>query len=132
MRERAEALAKEAYERRTLSLAEDLIVQANKGDAVLGLDATLEALQNGSVYQLFFTEDYTLPENRVRRCAHCNYLTMADVEVCPLCGGEMRPMVDAINNIARRAIAQGASVFVLAPDNPLENNDAHIGAFLRY
>ncbi len=132
VRERAEALAKEAYERRTLSLAEDLIVQANKGDAVLGLDATLEALQNGSVYQLFFTEDYTLPENRVRRCAHCNYLTMADVEVCPLCGGEMRPMVGAINTIARRAIAQGASVFVLAPDNPLENNDAHIGAFLRY
>ena len=133
VRERAEALAKDAYERRTLSLAEDLIVQANKGDmAVLGLESTLEALQNGSVYQLFFTESYTLPENEVRRCTHCNYLTTDDVDVCPLCGGEMRPMVDAINNIARRAIAQGAQVVVLPADNPLESNNAHIGAFLRY
>ena len=133
VRERAEALAKDAYERHTQMLAEELVVQANKGDmAVMGLEATLDALQQGSVYQLFFSESYTLPENEVRRCTHCNYLTTARVDVCPLCGGEMRPMVDAINNIARRAIAQGAQVIVLPPDNPLEAENAHIGAFLRY
>ena len=133
VRERAEALAEEAYEQRTQALAEELVVQANKGDrAVLGLDDTLEALQNGSVYQLFFTEDYTLPENKVRRCTRCNYLTATPHDVCPLCGGEMRPLVDAINNIARRAIAQGAQVMVLPADNPLERHQTHIGAFLRY
>ncbi len=133
VRERAEALAKDAYERHTQMLAEELVVQASKGDmAVMGLEATLDALQQGSVYQLFFSESYTLPENEVRRCTHCNYLTTARVDVCPLCGGEMRPMVDAINNIARRAIAQGAQVIVLPPDNPLEAENAHIGAFLRY
>jgi len=132
VRERAEDLARDAYERHTAELAEELVVQANKGDAVLGLDATLEALQNGSVYQLFFTEGYTLPENKVRRCTHCNYLTTADTETCPLCGGEMRPMVDAINNIARRAIAQGALVVALPTPNPLEAAEVPIGAFLRY
>lgn len=132
VRERAETLAREAYERHTAALAEDLVVQANKGGAVLGLDATLEALQNGSVYQLFFTENYTLPENKVRRCTHCNYLTTEETDACPLCGGEMRPMVDAVNNIARRAIAQGATVVVLPPSNPLETADVPIGAFLRY
>ncbi len=132
VREGAEALAREAWERRTEALAEDLVVQANKGEAVLGLDATLEALQNGSVYQLFFTENYTLPENQVRRCTHCNYLTTEETDTCPLCGGEMRPMVDAINNLARRAIAQGAIVVPLPTDNPLEAQDVHIGAFLRY
>jgi peptide chain release factor subunit 1 len=132
VRERAEALAREAYERRTDALAEELVVQANKGDAVLGLNATLEALQNGSVYQLFFTEDYSLPENKVRRCIHCNYLTTEETDTCPLCGGDMRPMVDAINNLARRAIAQGALVVPLPSDNPLEARDVHIGAFLRY
>jgi peptide chain release factor subunit 1 len=133
VRERAETLARDAYERRTQALAEELIVQANKGDmAVLGLESTLDALQQSSVWQLFFTEGYTLPENKVHRCTHCNYLTTDQADVCPLCGGEMRPMVDAINNIARRAIAQGAQVVALPPDNPLEAADAHIGAFLRY
>lgn len=133
VRERAEAFADEAYDRRTQSLAEDLIVQANKGDrAVLGLDDTLEALQRGSVYQLFITEDYTLPENVVQRCTQCNYLTTADVNACPLCGGAMRPLVDAFNNLARRAIAQGALVITLPPQNPLEAHDTHIGALLRY
>ena len=132
VREQAEALARDAYERHTADLAAELVVQANKGGAVLGLDETLEALQNGSVYQLFFTEDYTLPENKVRRCTNCNYLTTQETDSCPLCGGEMRPMVDAINNIARRAIAQGALVVVLPPDNPLDAEGAKIGAFLRY
>lgn len=133
VRERAEAMAEKAYERRTQQLAEELIVQANKGDmAVVGLDDTLDALQSGGVYQLFFTEAYTLPENAVRRCTRCNYLTTEDTEVCPLCGGEMSPMVDAINNIARRAIAQGALVVALPPGNPLEAHSYPIGAFLRF
>ena len=133
VRERAEALAEEAYEQRTQSLAADLIVQANKGNrAVLGLEGTLEALQSGSVYQLFITEDYTLPENAVHRCTQCNYLTTADVAACPLCGGDMRPMADAINNIARRAIAQGALVITLPSQNPLAAQETHIGALLRY
>jgi len=133
VRERAEALAREAYERHTKTMADELVVQASKGDmAVMGLESTLDALQQGSIYQLFFTEGYALPENEVRRCTHCNYLTTAEVDVCPLCGGEMRPMVDAINNIARRAIAQGAQVVVLPPANPLEAEGVHIGAFLRY
>lgn len=133
VRERAEALAEEAYTRHALDRAQDLIVQANKGEmAVLGLEPTLDALQQSSIFQLFFTEGYVLPENKVRRCMQCNYLSTAQTDVCSLCGGEMRPMVDAINNIARRAIAQGASVVVLPPDNPLEAQGAHIGAFLRY
>jgi len=132
VRERTEALAQEAYAQRTQKLAEDVVTMANKGNAVLGLESTLEALQNGSLYQLLFTEDYTLPPNQVKRCTHCHYLTTAETEVCPLCGGEMRPMVDAINNIARRAISQGAQVVVLPPNNPLAQQGAHIGAFLRY
>lgn len=133
VRERAETLAVEAYERHVQKLMEDLIVQASKnGKAVIGLEPTLDALQSGSIYQLFFTEDYSLPENKVRRCTQCQYLTTTSTAACPLCGGEMRPMVDAVNNIARRAIVQGAQVITLPPDNPLEAHDVHIGAFLRY
>lgn len=133
IRERAEALAKEAYEHYTQNLASELITQAKKGNqAVLGLEATLEALQSGRVYQLLFTGRLQLPENAVRRCTQCNYLSTAPDDACPLCGGEMKPLTDAVNTIARRAIAQGASVIVLPDDNPLEAADEHIGAILRY
>jgi len=133
VREKAEELARQAYADRTQALAHDLIVQASKGDmAVMGLEDTLEALQQGQVYQLLFTEDYSPPPGMVKRCQNCNYLTTAETETCPLCGGEMRVMVDPVNNIARRAIAQGAQVLVLPPENPLEKAGASIGAFLRY
>jgi peptide subunit release factor 1 (eRF1) len=132
VRERTEALAKEAHHRLVNSQAEEMVVLANKGGAALGLESTLEALQKGGIHQLFITEGYALPENKVRRCTHCNYLTTTQTETCPLCGAKMRPMVDAINNIARRAISQGAQVIVLPPENPLTAHNAHIGAVLRY
>ncbi len=133
VREKAEELARQAYAQRTRALAEDLVVQASKGEmAVMGLDATLEALQQGQVYQLLFTEHYAPPEGVVKRCLNCNYLTTAETDHCPLCGGDVRPMADPVNNIARRAIAQGAQVLVLDADNPLEKAGASIGAFLRY
>ena len=133
VREKAEELARQAYDDRTQALAKDLVVHASKGDmAVMGLEDTLEALQQSQVYQLFFTESYAPPDGVVKRCLNCNYLTTAEAETCPLCGGELRPMVDPVNNIARRAIAQGAQVLVLPPGNPLEEAGASIGAFLRY
>ncbi len=133
VREKAEELARQAYASRTQSLAQELVVQASKGDmAVMGLEDTLEALQQSQVYQLIFTESYSPPEGVVKRCVHCNYLTTSDTDACPLCGGTIRPMVDPVNNIARRAIAQGAQVLVLPPGNPLDEAEAHIGAFLRY
>ncbi len=132
VRERAEAIARDAYQRHVQELAQDLLVQANKGNAVMGLEDTLEAVQQGQVYQLMFTEGYTPPAGLVKRCTQCNYLTTQDTDTCPLCGGELRPMVDPINNLARRAIAQGAQVFVLPSDNPLAAENLHIGAFLRY
>jgi len=133
VREKAEELARQAYAARTQHLAQELVVQARKGEmAVLGLEDTLEALQQSRVYQLFFTEHYAPPEGVVKRCLHCNYLTTAETETCPLCGGSMRPMVDPVNNIARRAIAQGAQVLVLPPGNPLEEAGTSIGAFLRF
>ena len=133
VREKAEELARQAYADRTRALTEELVVQASKGDmAVMGLSDTLDALQQGQVYQLIFTENYAPPDGLVKRCLHCNYLSTADVDQCPLCGGQIRPMVDPVNNIARRAIAQGAQVLVLPSGNPLEEAGASIGAFLRY
>lgn len=133
VRERAEAVAVEARAGYIQQLAEDLLVAAGKGNgAVVGLAPTLEAVQSGRIYQLLFTENYEVGENVVRRCETCNYLTTENGGSCPVCGGVERPLPDAINTLARRAIAQGANVVVLPPTTPLASENYHIGAFLRF
>ncbi|MCS7039641.1 MAG: Vms1/Ankzf1 family peptidyl-tRNA hydrolase [Anaerolineae bacterium] len=133
VRDRAEAVALQARSASILQLAADLVVAAAKGNnAVLGLGPTVEAIQSGRVYHLLFTEDYEVEEGRVRRCEHCGYLGTGDEEACPLCGGEYRPLPDAINTLARRTLVQGAQVTVLPPDNPLMAAGHPIGAFLRF
>ncbi|NUQ36636.1 MAG: hypothetical protein HUU23_02340 [Caldilineales bacterium] len=130
---RAETIALEARNDYIQQLAQELLVAAAKGDhAVAGLGPTLEALQSGRIHQLLFCEDYTVEGGHVRRCASCNYIGESAEAQCPLCGGVYEPLPDAINTIARRAIAQGAQVTILAPGNPLEAADTHIGAFLRF
>ncbi|RME80205.1 MAG: hypothetical protein D6775_16780 [Caldilineae bacterium] len=133
VRQRAEAVALEARNTYIQKLAEDLIVTAAKGgNASLGLDATLDALQSGRIYQLLFSESYSVPAEEIRRCQSCNYLSPKREDRCPVCGGATEPLPDAVNTIARRAITQGAEVIVLPDGNPLAREGHHIGAYLRY
>ncbi|NOX61269.1 MAG: hypothetical protein GXP42_04895 [Chloroflexi bacterium] len=133
VRERAETVALEARQDYQRRLAADLVVAAGKGaGAALGLNPTLDALQSGRVYQLLFTEKYETPNGLVRRCTACDYLSTEAANGCPICGRATEPLPDAVNTIARRAIAQGAQVIILPPSNPLNEQGENIGAFLRY
>ena len=133
IRERTEAIALNAHHDYNQRLASRLLVAAAKNaNAVVGLEPTLDALQSGRVYQLLFTENYNVDEGLVQRCLDCNYLSLSDDGVCPLCGGATEAIPDAINTIARRAIIQDALVTVLPPDNPLVAEGQYLGAYLRY
>ncbi|NOZ51379.1 MAG: hypothetical protein GXP37_15245 [Chloroflexi bacterium] len=133
VRVRAEAVALAATHDYHIRLADNLVVAAAKGTgAVVGLDATLDAVQNGSVYQLLFAESYTIPEGQVRRCTQCNYLNAQAHKTCPVCGAATDALSDALNTIARRAIAASARVIILPAENPLSAAGHHIGAYLRY
>ncbi len=133
VRARAEEVALAAAKDYNLQLASDLVVAASKGNsAVIGLEDTVQALQEGSVYQLLFSEQYSIPEDQVRRCTQCQYLNAAARQLCPLCGAPTEPLPDALNTIARRAIVGNAQVIILPDDNALDEAGHHIGAFLRY
>lgn len=139
VRERTEAIALNAHHDYNQQLASRLLVAAGKdANAVVGLTPTLDALQSGRVYQLLFTESYNVEKGLVQRCTECNYLSTEGVgsteggSVCPVCGGSTEAIPDAINTIARRAIAQDAQVTVLSPDNPLVAEGYNLGAYLRY
>ncbi len=133
VRERAEAVALQARAAYIQQLAENLMVAAGKGDgAVIGLSPTVDAIQSGRVYQLLFTETYEVAEASVQRCQACNSLSTQGGDVCPVCGGHLQHLPDAINTLARRTIAQGAQVIVVPPDNQLAQDNYQIGAFLRF
>lgn len=133
VRERAEAVALSAHNKYNQQLASGLLVAAGKGNsATLDLVPTLDALQSGRVYQLLVAEDYTIDANEVRRCVDCNYLIANGGDECPLCGGDVEPLPDAINTIVRRAIDQDAEVIILPQENPLAEQQHYIGAYLRY
>ena len=133
VRERTEAVALQARATYIQQLADDLMVAAGKGDgAVIGLAPTVDAIQNGRIYQLLFTETYEVDEARVQRCQACNYLSTQGGDECPVCGGVLQHLPDAINTLARRTIAQGAQVIVLPPENRLAQENYQIGGFLRF
>ncbi len=133
IRERAEAIALEAHQDYNQQLASELIVTASKGaNAVMGLAPTLEALQGGRVYRLLITEDYQVDQDVVQRCTACNYLSIGNDGICPVCASATETLTDVMNTIARRTILQDALITSLMSDNPLANAGQYLGAFLRY
>ena len=133
VRERAETIALNARADFNEQLAADLIVAASKGaNAVMDLAPTLDALQSGRLYQLLFSETYEIAEGSVQRCHACGFLSVDSGAICPICSGSNEPLPDAINTIARRAIAQDAQVIVLPAHNPLSAQGHAIGAYLRF
>ncbi|MCO6451279.1 MAG: hypothetical protein J5I90_10880 [Caldilineales bacterium] len=133
VRERAESVAFAARAQYHQQLAEDLLVAAGKGGpAVVGLGSTLDALQGGRVQQLLLTDSYEVAEDHVQRCTICNFLSVEPNGVCPVCSSATEPLPDAINTVARRAIAQQAEVIILPADNPLVERGYQVGAYLRF
>ena len=133
VRERAETIALNARHDYNQNLASELIVAASKGaNAVMGLAPTLDALQGGRVYQLLITEGYQVDQSEVQRCTACNYLSIGDDGICPVCASPTGTLTNVMNTISRRAIVQDAHITSLAPDNPLASEEQYLGAFLRY
>jgi peptide chain release factor subunit 1 len=104
----AAALAEaEAAERRDeLVAVRELLEASSAQGAVVGLDATLEALNEGRVYRLFIATGAPLPGGECERCQRL----AAATGPCPVCGGEMQPVVDLGERATALAIARGARV----------------------
>ncbi|GIV64467.1 MAG: hypothetical protein AB1457_07180 [Chloroflexota bacterium] len=131
----AEVLAKameigqKAEQRREELLIEDLITRAAKNSgAVTGLDATLEAVSGDRVSTLVVAQGYQQP---AYRCTNCGYLTAKVISTCPVCGGEVREIADAVDFAISRTMRAGGDVEVIHASDQLIKA-GQIGAFLRY
>lgn len=112
------------------SVAELEAAAAKKDRAVAGLDATLEALQEGRVWKLLYVENLAFPG---RECGECGSLLPASAARCLYCNAATRPAEDLIEKMAERVAESGGRVL------PMGNTAGErlkkigeIGAFLRF
>lgn len=127
--ERAMQIGEEAERRQEAKWVESLITAAAKGkNAVLGLDDTLKALNDGRIQTLFILEGDRQPGYQ---CTQCNYLTAVEVADCPYCGGEVKSIPDAVELAVRQVMQNGGEVEVLRQNEALAQK-GRIGALLRY
>ncbi len=131
----AEVLAKamqvgqEAESKRESQLIKDLITAAAKNSgAVIGLEDTLQAVNEDRVMTLVILEGFG---QSAYRCAQCGYLTSRQQGACPACGGEMQEIPDAVDFAISRVMRSGGDVEVVHRNPDLEKAGM-IGSFLRY
>jgi peptide subunit release factor 1 (eRF1) len=128
VRARALELGAQAEAEREKRLVERLITQAAKGSgAVTGLEATLNAFNEGRVQALVLSEGY---RKNAFRCKSTGWLTTKPEE---LCNGEedIEKVYDVVDVMVNQVMRGGGEVDVVMSSPELEKAGC-IGALLRY
>jgi peptide subunit release factor 1 (eRF1) len=111
-------------------IVESMITSAHKGDrAVLGIDETLAAIQQGRVHRMVVGRDYHVAG---RECGSCSVLIASEVSVCPFCGGNTDLAPDLINRASHRVLEQGGKVQPVSGAAAEKLGSTGVGAILRF
>ncbi len=102
------------------------------GMATLGLNGTLEALNQGQVYTLYLLTSFSFPGGKCRRCGALNIVPSKEIlsVPCYLCGGETKT-VGLEDEMMRSTLRQDGEVNWVEENPILKENDG-IGASLRF
>jgi peptide chain release factor subunit 1 len=127
---RAMQIGQEAELRRTQRLVDELITTAAKGTgAVVGLENTLEAVNNNKVQTLVVEEGF---RSGGSECQGYGHLTIKDGEVCPVCGSQLISAgIDVVDLAVNSVMRHRGDVEVIPSSAGLEKA-GHMGAVLRY
>lgn len=111
-------------------LVDSMITAAMKGDrAVLGLTATLAAIQEQRVYCLVVARDYHVEG---KQCSSCQVLVVEGADNCSFCGGKLEAATDLINRASHRVIEQAGKVQMVSGAAAEKLAGTGIGAVLRF
>lgn len=128
----AKALQKRAEDEENQQIVDGLLTAAAKNrQAVVGLPETLQALNQGRVRQLIYTDNYKAVGSE---CGECGALFSDPLETCPYCARPMRQDADLLEMMLERVFRQGGAYEQLrgsASDLLLEAGSG-IGAYLRF
>ncbi|MCJ7622420.1 MAG: hypothetical protein MUO76_02875 [Anaerolineaceae bacterium] len=101
---------------------------AKEQGAVIGLEETLAAINNGRVQTLVMVENLHEPGYY---CEDCQFLTTNPAETCSACSGEVEEILDVVELAVARTMRHGGDVEVLYTVSDLDEKGG-IGAILRY
>lgn len=122
-------IGREAEVRREAQLVSDMITAAAKqGSAVVGLYATLDAVNASRVQRLVLAEGYS---QSGYHCPACGALVTKTSPDCPQCGATLAPALDIIDLAVSAVLRTGGDVEVIHKNDELEKS-GRIGALLRY
>jgi peptide subunit release factor 1 (eRF1) len=94
--------------KREAEMVEELITTAAKDEgAVTGVDRTVEAVQEGRLWQLIYANGFSA---RGRVCRECGALTMHERPSCPFCKGPLEVANDMVDLAARRTFELGGRI----------------------
>jgi peptide subunit release factor 1 (eRF1) len=98
---------------------------------VVGLEATLVALQEGRLRMLVYADGF---ESRGYECLRCGALFASSPEAaCPYCSGSLLPLADLVGRAVARTVGAGGNVDEVHGESAARLLDAGgIGAVLRY
>ena len=128
VRKEAIQLLQAANAAREKKLVETLLgTQASGGQAVIGLDDTLEAVSNRRVQTLLISDGYQMPGF----VDFSSGFVVANLAKSPLSDKELTAVDDVIDSAFTLSLSQGAHVEVIR-DDPNLDQAGKIGALLRF
>jgi peptide subunit release factor 1 (eRF1) len=98
------------------------------GKGVSGFEDTMDALRRGQVQTLVVDRNARPPG---WLCLQCDFVSITDVVVCPVCDGQVVPLDDVLGEAVRVAILQNTFVEV-AEEVPALESMGHIAGILRF
>jgi len=109
----------------------ELLRLASKGKNVaVGMDAALQAINDGNMWQLVYSEGFA---QRGGHCVICDGLSADELQLCRRCNVAVRPVEDLVDVMVARTLAAGGSIEeVHGPAAKRLMKAGGIGAFLRY
>jgi peptide chain release factor subunit 1 len=122
-------LLRDANSEREKKLVEQMVTLAAKGStAVLGLDGTLQAVNEGRVQTLVISDGYRTPGYVHEQS---RYLLARETDEIPFVNGGKIRVNDVVEAAVARTMEQGGHIEIIS-DNPELDNIGYIGALLRY
>ena len=115
-------------EKEKTSVSELMTGAMKGGNAVIGMENVLSALQEGRVMRLLFVKDF---KESGFACKNCRYITKQKVSACPYCNNAIEQINYLVDLTAQKAVEHGAIVEVVSENKEL-SKAGNIGAFLRF
>jgi peptide subunit release factor 1 (eRF1) len=121
----------EVERQRESELVDDLITTAAKDEgAVTGIERTVEAAQEGRLWQLLYAGGLQV-EGRI--CQECRALTMHQRDTCPFCQEPLEVANDMIDLVAKRTFELGGRIEQVKGEAAEKLKEAGgIGGLLRF